>query len=84
MFPGLDLIPNACVLPHHNKFGKGWAERIRSTLPEVTLLGIDEHTGMLSIGPATNWQVAGEGGVTIYTPTSVTRYTSGNIFSLPE
>ena len=82
--PGLGLISNACVLPHHNKFGKGWAERIRSMLPEVTLLGIDEHTGMLNNGPDGSWQVAGAGGVTIYTPTGAPRYTSGEIFSLPE
>ncbi len=24
---GLELVPNACVLPHHNTFGKGWAPR---------------------------------------------------------
>jgi cyanophycinase len=84
IFLGLDLIPNACVLPHHNKFGKGWAERIGSRMPKLTLLGIDEHSGMLNSGPIANWQVAGGGGVTVYTPTGVTRYNSGENFSLPE
>jgi cyanophycinase len=84
IFPGLDLIPNACVLPHHNKFGKNWAERLGTMLPEVTLLGIDEHTGMLNNPPSGNWKVAGSGVVTIYSRTSASVYTSGETFRLPE
>jgi cyanophycinase len=84
IYPGLGLVPNACVLPHHNKFGKSWAERIRSMLPKVTLLGIDEHTGMLNDAPAANWRAAGGGGVTVYSPTGVTRYNSGDNFNFPD
>ena len=25
---GLELLPNTCVLPHHNTFGKGWAAQL--------------------------------------------------------
>ncbi len=44
---GLNLVPNACVLPHHNTFGKNWVDKLKALLPGVILLGIDEYTGML-------------------------------------
>jgi cyanophycinase len=61
---GLNLVPNACIIPHHNTFGKSWAGKLKSLLPGVTLLGIDEYTGMLTGGAA--WQVLGGGAVTVY------------------
>ena len=61
---GLNLVPNACVLPHHNTFGKNWAGKLKTLLPGVTLLGIDEFTGMLLEG--SEWTVYGSGAVTIY------------------
>ncbi len=66
---GLGLVPNACVLPHHNTFGKGWAQRLSQLLPTVVLLGIDERTGMLDDGNGerkTAWRVYGQGAVTLY------------------
>jgi cyanophycinase len=63
---GLNLVRNACVLPHHNTFGKGWAARLLSELPGVTLLGIDESTGLLDDGSGENWAVSGGGTVTLY------------------
>ena len=65
---GLGLIPNACVLPHHNTFGQGWAERLRDLLPNATLIGIDEETAMISDLSAPNWRVLGAGDVTLYHP----------------
>ncbi len=67
--PGLGLIPNACVLPHHNTFGKGWVARLEHLLPEAVLLGIDERTGMLddaANGRMVEWRVYGQGSVTLY------------------
>jgi cyanophycinase len=67
--PGLGLIPNACVLPHHNTSGKGWAARLERLLPEAVLLGIDERTGMLDDGAhgrMVGWQIYGQGSVTLY------------------
>ncbi len=70
VFEGLNLIPNSLVLPHHNTFGKGWAARLSSLLPGVTLLGIDERTGMLSSRTGNHtvveWSILGAGSVTIY------------------
>lgn len=88
---GLNLIPNACVLPHHNQFGKTWAKRLRELLPNSILIGIDEQTGMIQnashskdIG-ATHpfvWQVYGGGEVNVYGAESTIRYLRGEKFSL--
>jgi cyanophycinase len=63
---GLNLISNALVLPHHNTFGRGWAVRLLEKLPGVTLLGIDERTGMLDNGHGLEWSVLGQGSITVY------------------
>jgi len=76
---GLNLVPNACVLPHHNTFGKDWAGKLRTLLPGVTLLGIDEYTGMLTGG--TVWQVLGGGVVTVYKGGTVESYERGQWFT---
>jgi cyanophycinase len=68
IFGGLGLISDACILPHHDTFGKSWAPGLAQRLPGVVLIGIDEHTGMLNDGPAHQWQIYsdGAGGVTLY------------------
>lgn len=66
---GLSLLPNTCVLPHYNTFGKHWVRELSTLLPNAVLLGIDERTGMLDDGEAgrkTDWHVYGQGEVTIY------------------
>ncbi len=79
--PGLGLLPNACVLPHHNGFGRNWAPRLLQALPGVLLIGIDEQTGMLG-DPAASWTVYGAGKVTLYRGTSTQSYSSGEEFTL--
>jgi cyanophycinase len=81
---GLNLVPNACVLPHHNTFGKNWAATLTKSLPDVTLLGIDERTGMLSTDSVTDvkWEVHGGGGVTLYRDGSTVGYGRGETFTL--
>ncbi|MBE3561846.1 MAG: Type 1 glutamine amidotransferase-like domain-containing protein [Ktedonobacteraceae bacterium] len=81
---GLGLVPNACVLPHHNAFGKKWAPQLSSVLPDVVLIGIDEHTGMLDDGPAgkkTGWRVYGQGCVTLYRQDQQAIHRSGSVFT---
>lgn len=63
---GLNLLPGACVLPHHNTFGKNWAPRLKQQLPDTCLIGIDEETGMLDDGPSKRWRVYGKGEITLY------------------
>lgn len=80
---GLWLVPNTCVLPHHNTFGKNWASRLSQLLPHAVLLGIDERTGMLDDGEAgrkTGWRVYGQGSVVIYRNGASIVYHSGETF----
>jgi len=78
---GLNLVPDACVLPHHNTFGSGWALKLRQLLPDATLIGIDERTGMLDDAGQAHWTVYGQGAVTIYQQQTVV-YRKGENFSL--
>jgi cyanophycinase len=80
--PGLNLIPNALVLPHHNTFGKGWAARLVEQLAGVSLLGIDERTGMAREAGSLQWQVLGQGSVTVYRRGGREVYPAGEQFSL--
>ena len=77
---GLNLVPNSIVLPHYNTFGKSWASRLLE-ISEVTLIGIDEETGMLDDG-AGKWTVYGAGNVTLYRNQEVENYPSGKTFSV--
>jgi len=79
---GLNLIPNSLVLPHHNTFGKNWAPRLTKEIPDVTLLGIDERTGMLNDGENNTWIVYGAGEVVLYRKGEVERYKAGQSFSV--
>ncbi len=79
---GLNLLPNTCVLPHHNTFGKNWAAQLSQLLPHAVLLGIDERTGMLDDeGSKTSWHVYGQGAVTVYRKGQPTVYNAGSSFS---
>lgn len=77
---GLNLVPNAIVLPHHDTFGKSWASRLLE-ISQVTLIGIDEHTGMLG-DDSGSWTVYGSGDVTLYRNQEVEIHPSGKSFSV--
>jgi cyanophycinase len=80
---GLGLLPNTCVLPHHDTFGKNWAQQLATLLPNVVLLGIDERTGMLDDGEdgrKIGWYVYGQGAVTLYRKGQPTVYNAGESF----
>ena len=79
---GLGMLPNTCVLPHHNTFGKGWATRLAALLPESVLLGIDERTAMLDGGDGGAWRVYGQGAVTLYRHGQPAVYKPGAEFDL--
>jgi cyanophycinase len=74
---GLNLIPRACILPHHNRFGRGWAEKIAVWLPEAVMIGIDEQTGMLDDPSDGSWTVYGRGAVTLYRGSQVDTFYTG-------
>ena len=77
---GLNLVPNAIVMPHHNTFGRSWASRLLE-ISHVTLIGIDEETGMLDDAAGT-WTVHGAGNVTLYQDRQVETHPSGKTFSV--
>jgi cyanophycinase len=77
---GLNLIPNACVLPHHDNFGKSWAKQLIPLLPNVTLIGIDERTGMVA-DVNDLWRVYGAGEVTLYRGGQIQSHAQGEMFS---
>ena len=79
---GLNLVPNSLVLPHHDTFGKSWAPKLIKKIPTVTLIGIDEQTGMIDDGENGSWTVHGRGEVTLYRNQSVEKHPAGEIFSL--
>lgn len=81
-FGGLRLIPGACVLPHHNTFGKSWAPKLIQRLADVVLIGIDEQSGMLNDGPQGRWQAYGAGGVTLYKSERQRHFAAGKYFEL--
>src|ERR671925_180177 len=77
---GLNLVPNSIVMPHYNTFGKSWASRLLE-ISQVTLIGIDERTGMLDDGAGT-WTVYGAGNVTLYRNQEVEIFVTGISFSV--
>lgn len=79
---GLNLVSNSLVLPHHNTFGKGWASSLLKQIPNVTLIGIDEQTGMVNDGEHGMWNVYGAGEATLYRAGHVEMYKVGNAFSV--
>src|SRR5436305_475482 len=81
---GLQLVPNTCVLPHHNTFGENWGPQLSQLLPGVVLLGIDEYTGMIDDGAAgrkVGWSDYGQGAVTIYRGNKRATFNKGKTFS---
>jgi len=79
---GLGLLEGACIIPHHNTFGKNWINRLKQLLPDTILIGIDEETGMLNCGPDGKWQVYGKGKVTLHAKDRRQRFKPGKPFAL--
>ncbi len=79
---GLNLLSNTCLLPHHNNFGKKWASKLEHQLPQATLIGVDEQTGILNDGAKSEWRVYGAGRVMLYRHGQAETYTRGGTFKL--
>ena len=74
---GLGLLSQACVLPHHNAFGRRWSASLQRDLPGATLIGIDEETGLINDAGQGRWKVYGRGGGTCYRQGLATSYKPG-------
>lgn len=81
LLTGLNLVPNSCVLPHYNSFGKSWAAQLLRSLPDITLIGIDERTGMVKENDG-NWYVHGAGKVSLYRDRQIQVHAAGSYFSI--
>jgi len=79
---GLGLLRATRIIPHFNSFGRAWVGRLQKELPSVTLIGIDEETGMISDGPAGTWSVYGAGTVVLYRGRQPERYGDGERIEL--
>ena len=82
MIDGLNLVPEVCLIPHHDTFGKSWVPQLVNLLPENVIIGIDEETAMIDDGPEDKWNVYGKGSVNLYRNGEVSIYPSGKTFSL--
>ena len=82
VYDGLNLVPNSLVLPHHNTFGKNWAPQLLKKIPGVTLIGIDEQTGVIEENENGSWNVHGKGEVTLYRNGKMETYKTGETFTL--
>ena len=82
LLQGLNLLKNICILPHHNHFGKSWVSKLRSLIPQATLLGIDEQTGIINDASGGAWMVYGAGVVTLYRGEQIEAYARGEQFHL--
>jgi len=80
----LGLVPDVVVLPHFDRWmsrmGDATLKQLAASLPEdVTLIGVDEDTALVTVDGGTVWQVQGRRGVAVIDPTEVqVRYTSGD------
>ena len=63
---GLNLLSGICILPHHDTFGKSWATRLTTLLPQTTLIGIDEQTAVICCASEGLGRIWGKGQMTIY------------------
>jgi cyanophycinase len=82
LLKGLNLIPNACVIPHHGPGTHPWANDLLRQLPGVTLIGINEQTGCVDEGTARAWTVSGQGPVILYRGGAIQRHARGETFAL--
>ena len=84
LIDGLALVTGCCVVPHHDTSGNKWVPALQKDLPEHTIIGIDEQTGIIDDGPNGRWNVYGRGTATIYRHDRISRYEPGTPFALHE
>ncbi|MGH7334760.1 MAG: cyanophycinase [Candidatus Rokuibacteriota bacterium] len=80
---GLGYLANACLLPHYSTFGQRWVTRLVALLPSVSLVGIDEETGMMvDEADGRRWRVYGRGQVTLHRRGHTHAFPEGATFTL--
>ncbi|CAB5152044.1 hypothetical protein D3OALGA1CA_4674 [Olavius algarvensis associated proteobacterium Delta 3] len=79
---GLNRIHGACVIPHHDTYCSKWVRFLQDMLPDTTLVGIAEQTGMINEGRKGAWHVYGKGDVTLYRKGHTERFTRSQTFQI--
>ncbi len=80
--PAFALVPHAIVIPHYNEFPEMMSGLMFRNRPEGTyVIGVDGHTAL--VGSGDDWQVMGQGRVTIRHGSDARRYTDGQKVELP-
>ena len=64
--PGLTMLGPTLIIPHHERSGPSWAARMQASVPEATLLGLDESTGIIDDAETGGWTVYGGGEAVVY------------------
>ena len=84
MRPGLSILGPILVIPHHERSGPSWAERLQSLAPDAKLLGIDEYTGIIDDAEIGGWCVHGGGEAVVYQENGQTRYRGGQVIPFSQ
>jgi cyanophycinase len=79
---GLNLVPGACLVPHHDTFGKKWVSSLTASLQDDMIVGVDEQTGLIDDGAKGEWTIIGKGSVTLYKKGRMITRRSGETLSL--
>jgi cyanophycinase len=78
---GLDLVPNASVLPHYDAWPEVFSALVVLQAPRGSaVLGIDEETAV--VGHGGSWQVHGRARVTVWRGRHRERFRAGEVFRL--
>lgn len=80
LVPGLGLLRNCVCLPHFNRYRISRLSPRLLRLAGLTLIGVDERTGL--IGTGDDFEVIGAGSVTLVRNGAAFRYPSGARFRL--
>lgn len=80
LVPGLGLMANCVSLPHFNRYGISKVSPALLRLAGITLIGVDERTGLIGVGD--RFEVIGMGCVTLIQNGSTEKYPSGARFEL--
>ncbi|RZW26097.1 MAG: hypothetical protein EX260_01805 [Desulfobulbaceae bacterium] len=81
MQPGLGLLGPILVIPHHERSGPAWVERMQSFAADAQLLGLDEFTGIIDDAENGGWTVYGGGEAVVYQGDGQNRYRGGQVIS---
>jgi cyanophycinase len=82
--PGWGVAPALAVLPHFDRMLRNrseWVDTLVAAAPAgITVVGIDEHTALLSVDD--EWRVLGAGGVHVYSAGSSRAFVDGDAVPL--